>query len=72
MSGIPPCRESDLVFCCCIREPIPGYRKHKGYLLVHDNTDSIVKQALTKYNGIELGVDLVLVEDRQNGDRIGS
>ena len=39
----------------------------KLYLLVHNDTDSIVEQALAEDDCVELGVDLVLVEDGKNG-----
>jgi hypothetical protein len=43
----------------------------RSYSLIHDDTHSIVKQALAKYDGIKLGINFILVEYRQNGDRIG-
>lgn len=40
------------------------------YSLVHNDTHSIVDQALAKYDGVELGINLILVENGQNGDGI--
>ena len=45
--------------------------KKKLHSLIHNDTHSIVKQTLAKYDGIKLGIDFILVENRQNGDRIG-
>ena len=42
----------------------------RGDLLVHDDTDRIVQQAFTKDDVVELWVDLVLVEDSEDRDRI--
>ena len=39
------------------------------YSLVHNNTDSIVQQTLSKYDRVEFGVHFVLVEYGQ--DRYG-
>ena len=39
--------------------------------LIHNDTHSIVKQALAKNDGIKLRINLVLVENGQNGNRIG-
>lgn len=40
------------------------------YVLVHDDTDRIVEQTFAKDDRIKLRVDLVLLENRQNGHRI--
>ena len=40
------------------------------YSLIHNDTHSIVKQTLAKYDGIKLGINFILVENCQNGDRI--
>lgn len=42
------------------------------YLLIHDDTDSIVQQALAEDDSIQLGVDLILIEYGKNGDWIRS
>jgi hypothetical protein len=42
-----------------------------AYLLVHDDTDGIVQQALTKDDAVQLRIDLVLIEDGKNRDWIG-
>lgn len=44
--------------------------RQEVYLLVHDDTDCIVQQTLTKDDGVELGVHLVLIEDGEDGDWI--
>jgi len=41
-----------------------GQRKRNLHSLIHDNTDSIVQQAFTEYDSVELRVDLVLLEYR--------
>ena len=43
-----------------------------NYSLVHNDTHSIVKQTLAKYDCIKFGINFILVEDSQNGDRIRS
>lgn len=43
-----------------------------GYSLVHDNTDCIIQQTLSKYDRVQLRIDLVLVENRKNRHRIRS
>ena len=55
----------------------PGRRSYqksmkqvKKYSLIHNDTHSIVKQTLAKYDGIKLGINFILVENCQNGDRI--
>lgn len=40
----------------------------KVHSLVHDDTDSIVQQTLAKDDGVQFWIDLILVEDRKNGD----
>ena len=39
--------------------------------LEHDDGDGVVEDALAKDDGVELGIDLVGVEDGQDGDRVG-
>lgn len=41
-----------------------------AYSLIHNDTDSIVQQTLTKDDGVQLGIDLVLIEDGQNGNGV--
>ena len=41
------------------------------YSLVHDDTDSVVQQTLSKDDGVQLRVDLVLVKDGEDGHRVG-
>jgi hypothetical protein len=40
------------------------------YSLVHDDTNSIVKQTLSEDNCVELGINLVLIEDGEDGYRV--
>ena len=40
------------------------------YLLIHDDTDRIVEQTLSKDDSVQLRVNLVLIEYRQDGDGI--
>ena len=42
------------------------------HLLVHNNANSIVEKAFTKDDGVEFGVDLILVKYGENGHRVGS
>lgn len=46
--------------------------RRDSYSLVHDNTDSIIEQRLAEDDGVELGVDLVLIEYREDGDWVCS
>lgn len=41
-----------------------------NYSLIHNDTHSIVKQTLAKYDSIKLGINFILVENCQNCDRI--
>ena len=41
-----------------------------NHLLVHDDTNRIVEQALSEDDGVQLWVDLILIEYGQYGDRI--
>ena len=41
-----------------------------GYSLVHNDTNGIIEQALSKDNGVKLWVDFVLVEDGEDRDRV--
>ena len=43
-----------------------------NYSLIHNNTHSIVKQTLAKYECIKFRINFILVENSQNGDRICS
>ena len=45
-------------------------RMEMVHSLIHNDTHSIVKQALAENDGIKLWINLILVENRQNGDRI--
>lgn len=40
------------------------------HLLVHNDTDSIVEQTLAKDDGVELRINLVLVENGEDGNGI--
>lgn len=42
----------------------------RNHLLVHDDTDRIVQQTLTKDDSIKFRVNLVLIKDGQDGDRV--
>ena len=42
------------------------------YSLVHDDTNGVVEKTLAKNNRIEFWVDLVLLKDGQDSDRIRS
>lgn len=42
----------------------------KNHLLVHDDTDSIIEQTLSKNDCVQLGVDLVLIEDGKDSNRV--
>lgn len=39
--------------------------------LVHDDTDGVVQQALSEDDRVQLGVNFVLIEDGEDGDRVG-
>lgn len=41
-----------------------------GYVLIHNDANSIVEQAFAKDDRIQLRVDFVLLKDGQNRDRI--
>lgn len=41
-----------------------------NHSLIHNDTHSIVKQTLAKYDSIKFGINFILVENCQNGDRI--
>lgn len=45
-------------------------RKRGRYALIHNDTDSIVQQALAKNDSVQLRVDPVLVENREDGNGI--
>jgi len=38
-------------------------REAEGYILIHDNTDSVIQQTFAENYGVELGVNFVLVEN---------
>lgn len=38
--------------------------------LIHDDTDSIVQQTFAKNDGVKLWIDLVLIEDGKDGNRV--
>lgn len=40
-------------------------------LLVQDDTDGVVQQALSEDNTVQVRIDLVLLKDSENGDRVG-
>jgi hypothetical protein len=48
----------------------PILRVQRKYSLVHDDTNGIVEQTLAKDNGVQFGIDLVLIEDGEDGDGI--
>jgi hypothetical protein len=37
---------------------------------VHDNTDSVIEDAFSKDYGVEMWVDLVLIEDGEDSDGV--
>lgn len=41
------------------------------YSLVHDDTDGIVQQTFSEDDGVQLRVDLVLIEDSEDCDWVG-
>ena len=43
-----------------------------GHSLIHDDTHSIVQQTLTKDNAVQFWVDLILLKNSQNGNRVSS
>jgi hypothetical protein len=42
------------------------------HILIHDDTHGIVQKTLAENDGVELWVNLILVENSENGDRISS
>ena len=54
---------NDLTFCMDIRNCLFGKKKREDDLLVHDDTDSIVEQTFAKDDGVEFGVNFVLLEN---------
>ena len=46
-----------------IRNCLFGKKKREDDLLVHDDTDSIVEQTFAKDDGVEFGVNFVLLEN---------
>ena len=42
--------------------------RENAYLLVHDDTDSIIKQTLSKNDGVQFGVDFVLIKNGKDSD----
>ena len=41
-----------------------------GECFVHDDTDGVIEDALPEYYGVEMRVDLILLEDRENSDGV--